>query len=585
MKKFFTATVINCEGSKKIGVFYLTLKKEQPLGAKPGQFVMLQSFFADKIWQRPFSVFLQGFNYFATRIQVKGENTEHYARLKPGDKISVKGPLGKPITVASNYKKVILVVGGAGIAGIMLLISKLKELSVEITCLYGGKGKLNKIDKKLLKIYGCKLETITDEEGLVTDLLEKELKTGHYNRNDRIIACGPNAMLEKVAIMALRYGMTSLVGMETLVACGEGAYKGCPIPKKGGGYYHLCQDGPFLSGMLVDWEKVKQSNISLVVPEEERMPVKKINMKTVLVGQGGKKLILPSPIITCAGCLDLEAVENGMVDISKAGAITTKGLSLLPRVGNEGPRIAEVPGGMLNAIGLENVGLEVFLKDKLSHWLSFKKTVIVNIFGNSVDEYAELAEILYKHGIRVFEVNISCPNKKQNEEIFALSPKSTFRVVKAVRLKAPEAFIITKLSPIPDGEYLKKIALMAVKGGSDALACFNTYPGLKVNLETGRAALGNTYGGYSGPGAMPIALRKLRILYEMKLGISLIGQTGVDSGDSAAEYMVAGAPVIGIGTALLYNPEVLVEIHNGLRGKVAAYGMSNIKELVGSMVK
>lgn len=585
MKKVFTATVLDNKSDKEIGVFYLTLKTKQPLGAKPGQFVMLQSFFADKIWRRPFSVFLQESNSFAVRIQIKGENTKFYSNLKSGDKISVKGPLGKPITVANNCKKFILVAGGAGIAGLMLLISKLSGLSVEMVCFYGSKNQCDETVKELLKLYGCRLKTITDEKGMVTDLLEEELRTGHYSMNDRIVACGPNAMLEKVAIMALRHPITCHVGMETLMACGEGCCKGCAIPKKGGGFYHLCEDGPFLPGLLVDWERLSQLNISVIVPEEEHKPVEKIKMKTVLVGQGGRKLVLPSPIITCAGCLDLEAVEDGTIDISLAGAITTKGLSLEPRVGNECPRIAEVPGGMLNAIGLENVGLKVFLKEKLSRWQSFGKTVIVNIFGNSVDEYAELTKILYEQGIRVFEVNISCPNKKQNEEIFALFPESTFRVVRAVRLKAPKAFIITKLSPIPDGNDLKKIAFMAVKGGSDALACFNTYPGLKVSLETGRTALGNTYGGYSGHGAMPIALRKLRMLYEMKLGIPLIGQTGIDSGDSAAEYIIAGAQAVGIGTALFPDPKVVVKTHNELRKKVAAYGMNGIKELVGSMIK
>jgi len=584
MKKIFMATVVSCMGDKATGVFYLMLKAEQPLGAKPGQFVMLESFFADKIWRRPFSVFIQEFNSFVVRIQTKGKNTEYYSSLKPGDKISVKGPLGKPITVASNYKKVILAAGGAGIAGIMLLISKLKDLSAEMICLYGSKDQCNETDKGLFKIYGCKLKTIIEEKGLATDLLAEELKTGDYKTNSMIIACGPNAMLEKVAVMALRYPITCYVGMETLMACGEGACKGCVIPKKGGGYFHLCEDGPFLPGILVDWEELKRSNISLIAPKEERKPVEKINMRTILVGQDGKKLILPSPIITLAGCLDLEAIESGTVDISLAGAITTKGLSLEPRVGNKGPRVAETPGGMLNSIGLENVGLKVFLEEKLSRWLSFKKTVIVNIFGNSAGEYATLAKALFENGIKVVELNISCPNKEQNEEIFGLSDTATFRVVRSVKLAAPEAFIIVKLSPIPDGNDLKKIAQMALEGGADALSGFNTYPGLKIDLKTRRSALGNVYGGYSGPGAMALALRKVRMLYEMKLGIPLIGQTGIDGGDSAAQYMIAGSTAVGIGTALFYNPEVVAETYNRLREVISDYGMAGVKKLVGSQI-
>lgn len=584
MKKIFMATVISCTGDQAAGVFYLTLRTERPLEAKPGQFVMLESFCASKIWWRPFSVFIQYSNFFVIRILVKGENTEYYSSRKPGDKISAKGPLGKPIKISNYFQKVILVAGGAGIAGIMLLASKLKDSSTEMICLYGSKDQCNEEDKKWLKLYGCRRKTIIEKNGLVTDLLAEELKTGEYKTNSIIIACGPNAMLEKVAVMALRHQINCQLGMETLMACGEGACKGCVIPKKGGRHYHLCEDGPFLPGILIDWEKLMQSNIGVIVPKKERKPAEKIKMKTILAGQEGKKLVLSGPIITCAGCLDLEKIEAGSLDISKAGAITTKGLSLLPRTGNAGPRIAEIPGGMLNAIGLENVGLGEFLKDKLSRWLSFKKTLIVNIFGNSVDEYADLAEILYERGVRVFEVNISCPNKKKKEKIFGLFPAATYSVVRAVKLAAPEAFIIVKLSPIPDGEYLKKIAQMAIEGGADALSCFNTHPGLKIDIKTRRAALGNTYGGYSGPGAMALALRKLRILYEMNLGIPLIGQTGIDSGDSAAEYLIAGAQAVGIGTALFYNPRAVSETEIRLREIISGYGMAGAEELVGSQI-
>ncbi|MFH1583155.1 MAG: dihydroorotate dehydrogenase [Candidatus Falkowbacteria bacterium] len=582
MRKNFRTTVITCKGNSTTGVFRLLLNGEQRLEAKPGQFVMLESRCADKIWRRPFSVCAQG-GSFVVEFKIRGRNTEYYAKMKSGDELSVTGPLGNPIFIDPGCKKVILVVGGTGKAGLMLLASELKYSPVEVTFIYGVKNRREITEVDLLRYYGCQVKTITENEdrGLATDLLVSELETGLYDADSQIIACGPNAMLEEVAGMALMRGIHCQVVMETLMACGFGSCKGCAIPKKDSqDYFHLCQDGPALPGDQVDWKKLRRP--SMIVPAEKRKPVEEINMETVLIGQYGRKLVLPTPIILDSGTFHAAAAIDGPVDLTFAAAIQSKGTTYNPRFGNPTPRVCEVPMGMLNSIGLENVGLKEFIKTELPLLRETGKNVIANISGETVEEFALMSWELAEAGVEAVVLNISCPNKEKGGQNFGLSEDITFNVVQKVRQKVGDRmFIIVKLSPMaPDVVKVGKAAEMA---GADALIGFNTYLAMKIDLATRRPAIANIFGGESGPSARARNLRLVHLLCQA-VKIPVIASTGIESGSDAAEYMIAGAQAVAIGTGLLSNPNVVPETFYELREIVANYGMADIQELVGSLI-
>jgi len=587
-RRYFEATVVDCQQCRQRtnDIFRLSLLINQSLEAKPGQFVTLESFCGGKIWRRPFSVYDQlqdkDSRDFSVCFKVVGENTRHYASLKLGDKISVLGPLGNPIHINENVENHILVAGGIGRAGLAYLTEELKRLDRRAIFLYGAKNDREVFDVYRLNNCCQRVEIVTEVENhmFATDLLNREMALSNYHGvNTEIIACGPNAMLEKVAQIADERGIPCQVIMEILMACGVGSCKGCAIPKKSGGYFHLCQDGPALPADLVDWEKLKRP--SVIVTEERRVPVEKINMGVVLVGQSGKQLILPSPIILESGCLDEGAVIDGPVDLTYVGAIKSKGLTLEPRAGNPPPRVCETPSGMLNSIGLENVGLTKFISEQLPLRKSLGVEVIVNFSGATVHEFVEMAVKLAEAGVRVMELNLSCPNTEKGGQMFAVSYGDTEEVVAAVHRAVSEAFLLVKLSPMAPN--VVDIAQAAAYSGADALSLFNTYLGMKIDLVTRRPAIGNIYGGMSGPEVRPMALRMVHLVCQ-KVSISVVASTGITCGEDAAEYLIVGAQAVAVGAGIFSNPNAGPEIFHGLRKIVSDYGMSDIKELVGSLI-
>lgn len=292
------------------------------------------------------------------------------------------------------------------------------------------------------------------------------------------------------------------------------------------------------------------------------------------------KIKLKNPVMTASGTFGYGEEYAGFIDINELGALVVKGLSLLPKEGNPPPRIVETAAGMLNAIGLQNIGIDKFLKEKLPYLRQFNTPVIVNFFGDSVEEYVKAAERLSSaDGIHGLEMNISCPNKEAGWSVFGTDPEVTCRVVSAVR-KATDLTLIVKLSP-----NVTDIALMAKTAedaGADAVSLINTLTGMAIDIKTRKPKLANIRGGLSGPAVKPVAVRMVWECYK-KIGIPIIGMGGIISADDAIEFMLAGASAVAIGTGNFINPGVTMEVLSGIKSFMSTEKLNSLKELTGGV--
>lgn len=291
------------------------------------------------------------------------------------------------------------------------------------------------------------------------------------------------------------------------------------------------------------------------------------------------KLRLKNPVMTASGTFGYGEEFAEFIDLSRLGAVVVKGLSINAKEGNPPPRLVETASGMLNAIGLQNIGIERFIKEKLPFLKTYDTSVIVNFFGDSVEEYETAAAMLSsQEGIHGLEMNISCPNKQAGWCIFGTDPKVTFEVVSAVR-KRTALPLIVKLSPnVTD---ISVMARAAVEAGADALSLINTITGMAIDIKTRRPRLGNVTGGLSGPAIKPVALRMVYEVYKA-VKVPVIGMGGIMSADDAVEFMLAGASGIAVGTANFVNPLASIEILDGIIDYMEKEGIEAISSLTGT---
>ncbi len=291
------------------------------------------------------------------------------------------------------------------------------------------------------------------------------------------------------------------------------------------------------------------------------------------------KLRLKNPVMTASGTFGYGEEYAEFIDLGRLGGVVVKGLSLKPKEGNPPPRIVETASGMLNAIGLQNIGIERFVKEKLPFLKTYDTSVIVNFFGDSVEEYAIAAEMLSdQEGIHGLEMNISCPNKQADWCIFGTDPKVTFEVVSAVRKKTALPLIV-KLSPnVTD---ISVMARAAVEAGADALSLINTITGMAIDIKTRRPKLGNITGGLSGPAIKPVALRMVYEVYKA-VKVPVIGMGGIMNADDAIEFLIAGASAIAVGTANFVNPLATIGIIGGIIDFMEKEGIEDISSLTGT---
>lgn len=284
---------------------------------------------------------------------------------------------------------------------------------------------------------------------------------------------------------------------------------------------------------------------------------------------------LSNPVIAASGTFGYGLEFRDFLDLNRLGAFCTKGLSFRPKIGNEGPRVVETPSGMLNAIGLENVGFEKFVSEKLPLLHGFETRIFVNFFGKTIEEYVEMAKALDGvERIDGVEMNVSCPNVSEGGTYFSSKPEILFETVSAVR-KSIDKFLIVKLSPNVGN--ICEIAKAAEDAGADALSLINTLTGMAYDLETQKPYLGNITGGLSGPAIKPIALRMVNEVSKT-VSLPIIGIGGIQSTEDALEFLLAGAKAIQIGTANFFDPTITIKIIEGLEKFFDKNGVEKISD-------
>lgn len=295
------------------------------------------------------------------------------------------------------------------------------------------------------------------------------------------------------------------------------------------------------------------------------------------VSIGGLKM--KNPVMTASGTFGYGEEYEEFLDLNLLGAIVVKGLSLQPKEGNPPPRVVETAAGMLNAIGLQNIGIERFVSEKIPFLRTLNTPVIVNFFGDSVDEYSEAASRLDGvEGIHALEMNISCPNKQAGWAAFGTDPKVTCEVVSAVR-KRTTLPLIVKLSPnVTD---IALMARVAEDSGADALSLINTLTGMAIDIRTRSPKLANIRGGLSGPAIKPVAVRMVYDVFKA-VKVPLVGMGGIMNADDAVEFIMAGASAVAVGTANFINPSVAGEIALGIAAFMEREGIGDIRLLKGA---
>ena len=290
-------------------------------------------------------------------------------------------------------------------------------------------------------------------------------------------------------------------------------------------------------------------------------------------------VLLKNPIMTASGTFGSGQEYSEFVDLNKLGAVVTKGVANVPWPGNPTPRVAEVYGGMLNAIGLQNPGIDVFVQRDIPFLTHYDTRIIVNVCGKTASDYIEVVERLAEQPVDMLEINISCPNVKEGGIAFGQNAASVEEITKKVKKYARQP-VIMKLSPnVTD---ITEMAKAAEAGGADVISLINTLTGMKIDVNRRKFALANRTGGMSGPAVHPIAVR---MVYQaaQAVNIPIIGMGGVQSTEAALELILAGATAVSVGTANFTNPTATIDIINGIQDYMENNGVEDINELIGAV--
>ncbi len=288
---------------------------------------------------------------------------------------------------------------------------------------------------------------------------------------------------------------------------------------------------------------------------------------------------LKNPVLVASGTFGSGEEYAEFVDLNRLGAVTTKGVASVPWEGNDTPRVAETPSGMLNAIGLQNPGIDTFLARDLPFLKQFDTKIIVNVCGHTTAEYGEVVERLADQPVDLLEINISCPNVKEGGIAFGQDPKAVEAITAACKKKAKQP-VIMKLSPnVTD---IRSMARAAEAGGADALSLINTLTGMKIDVEKRSFVLANRTGGLSGPAIHPVAVR---MVYEaaQAVKIPIIGMGGIANAEDALEMILAGATAVGVGTANFSDPAVTMRILDGIEAYLERQDIADIRDLIGAV--
>ncbi len=284
-----------------------------------------------------------------------------------------------------------------------------------------------------------------------------------------------------------------------------------------------------------------------------------------------------NPVTTASGTFGSGAEYENYIDLARLGAVTTKGVANVPWEGNPAPRVAETYGGMLNAIGLQNPGIDVFCKRDIPHLVEAGASIIVNVCGRSVADYVEVVERLSNEPVSLLEINVSCPNVKEGGIAFGQDPRALYEITREIKKKAVQP-VVMKLSPnVTD---ITEMAKAAEAGGCDALSLINTITGMKIDIHRRRFVLANGTGGLSGPAIKPVAIR---MVYQVShaTDLPIIGMGGIMTGEDAIEMMMAGASMVSVGTAHFHDPCAGIHVLEQMEDYMKKYEVEDINELIG----
>ena len=299
-----------------------------------------------------------------------------------------------------------------------------------------------------------------------------------------------------------------------------------------------------------------------------------MNLSVELAG-----VTLKNPVMTASGTFGSGEEYSEFVDLGRLGAVVTKGVANVPWPGNPTPRIAETYGGMINAIGLQNPGIDVFVKRDIPFLKQYDTKIIVNVCGKTTEDYVEVVERLAEEPVDMLEINISCPNVKEGGIAFGQDPRAAEAITRAVKAKAKQP-VIMKLTPnVTD---IAEMARAVEAGGADVVSLINTLTGMKIDINRRTFAVANKTGGMSGPAVKPVAVR---MVYQaaQAVRVPIIGMGGIMCAEDALEFILAGASAVSVGTANFHDPYTTVKVVDGIMAYMEKYGVEDIRELVGAV--
>ena len=571
---------------------------------KPGQFVMLKASEGglNPLLSRPFSIFNKfSDDEFEVLYRVFGAATEILSGVKEGSFLEVTGPLGNGFNLNADNKGGagtkkgnvrILIAGGIGIAPLYSMPEYINnnnsddagseaEEKDKIILYYGARKAeelyfRHSIHSRFDEVYFATDDGSFGFKGNIIDLLYENM--GGYADAD-FYTCGPKPMLNALISKFSASGLSGRLqaSLEESFGCGIGVCLGCVIKTKTKTdfeYKRVCKDGPvFYADEILISEKKPEAL--------EKSGIKSVgkNIEPDLSVKLGN-LFLDYPIMPASGTFGYGEEFFEIIDYNYFGALVTKGISLKPSKGNEMPRICETSCGMINSIGLQNVGFEKFRDEKMPFLRNFKKPVIVNFFGSNIDEYAELAEKLANvEGIGALEANISCPNIKEGGRSFGSDPEVVYELVSSVKERIGGRLpLIVKLTPMVSD--ISLIAEVCEKAGADIISLINTIPAARIDIKTKKFKLSRGYGGLSGAAVKPVAIKLVSDVYNA-VRIPIIGMGGISSWEDAAEFFLAGATAVAVGTYSFVEPNIIENIANGLKGYLTQNGFDNIYKIIG----
>ena len=554
-EKFKEQAVIISQEEIAPAIYSLWIKTDKIAQyAKAGQFISIYCEDGSRLLPRPISICEIDKEDCALHLvyRIAGAGTEEFSQKQTGDHLSVMGPLGNGFPLKS--KKAFLIGGGIGIPPMLELA---KQLNCEKQIILGYRNSdMFLLDefKKQGEVYIATEDGSVGSKGNVLDAIrENELDA------EVIYACGPTPMLRALKQYASENHMECWISMEEKMACGIGACLAC-----------VCKSKEVDGHTNVHNKRVCKEESGIFSRGGRTV----MNTKVTIAG-----VTFDNPVMVASGTFGSGEEFSEFVDLNRLGAVVTKGVANIPWPGNPTPRIAEVYGGMLNAIGLQNPGIDVFVSRDIPFLKKYDTKIIVNVCGKSTEDYCEVVERLADQPVDMLEINISCPNVKEGGIAFGQDPKAVEAITREVKKHAKQP-VIMKLSPnVTD---ITVMAKAAEAGGADALFLINTLTGMKIDVNKRAFAIANKTGGLSGPAVHPIAVR---MVYQVANAVNLpiIGMGGIQNTEDALELILAGATAVSVGTANFANPMVTMEIVDGIEQYMQMHGVADINELIGAV--